>query len=42
MKWVAIGGGVAVLAALGWMLMPSPINPEMASTMVLDFFPRLK
>ncbi len=42
MKWVAIGGGVVVLVALGWMLMPTPINPDLASTMVLDFFPRLK
>ena len=42
MPLVLIGVGVVVVIALVWMLMPSSPQPEVASAMLLDFFPRLK
>jgi len=42
LKWVLIGVGAVVVIALVWMLIPSGPKPEVASAMMLDFFPRLK
>jgi serine/threonine protein kinase len=41
LKWALLGGGAAAAAALAWAFWPASADPQLADSLLSEFFPRL-